>query len=237
MNKLLYTAAILLFATAFTSAKAQTADEIVKKNIEATGGEKNWHSVKTLKETGLVVSTGGSFNITVTVVNEQEMRIDVTLAGVNGYTIITQKEGWVFFPFQGQTAPQEMTADQVKLAQNQMDVRGDLFDYKKKGSTVAYEGKDTIDGKNCYKLLLTDKNNRKETMYIDTATNYLVHAINKVNVSGTDMEVVVMYDNYQRTPEGVVLPMDITSKGSTMKFSAVEINKPVDEAIFKPSLK
>lgn len=237
MSNLLYAAALFLSVAACTSAKAQTADEIVKKNIEATGGEKNWRNVNTLRETGTAMSPGGTVDLIRTVVNNKEMRIDISLGGMNGYTIITQKEGWVFFPFQGQTTPQEMTADQIKSTQDQLDVRGELFDYKEKGSTLEYEGKDTIDGKNCYKLLLTDKNSKKETMYIDTATYYLVHAVNKVSVNGSDMEVVAAFDNYKKTPEGIVLPMDVTAQGSTIKFTSVEINKPIDEALFKPSLK
>jgi len=237
MNKLSYAAALFLSIVACASAKAQTGDEIVKKNIEATGGEKNWRSINTLKESGTAISPGGSIGITRTVITNKEMRIDITLAGVNGYTIITQKDGWVFLPFQGQTTPQEMTPDQVKSTQDQLDVKGELFDYKRKGSTVEYEGRDTIDGKNCYKLLLTDKNGKKETMYIDTTTYYLVNATNKVSINGSDREVAAAFDNYKKTPEGVVLPMDVTTEGSTIKFTSVEINKPVDEAIFKPSLK
>jgi len=237
MNTVKYVFAFIFSVAAFASAKAQTADEIVKKNIEATGGIKNWQKVNTLKQTGSTQAQGMNIDIVRTIVNNKSLRVDITFNGVNGYTIITQTEGWIFFPFQGQAAPQNMTPEQVRDAQDQLDARGELYDYKEKGIKVEYEGKDTIDGKNCYKLLLTEKGGKTETMYIDVVTNYLVHSINKITANGESMEVPAVFSDYQKLPEGIVVPMTVNSEGHEIKFTSVEINKPVADSLFKPSMK
>jgi hypothetical protein len=212
-----------------------TADEIVKKNISVTGGAANWQKINTLKQTGGMQIQGNDISIVRTVVNNKALRVDISVGGMNGYTIITQTDGWVFLPFQGQTAPEAMTPDQVKLAQDQLDIRGELYDYKAKGSKIDYLGKDTIDGKNCYKLLLTDKNDKKETVYIDTATYYMVHSINKISANGQEMDVPAAFSDYKQQPEGILLPMTVNTQGSAIKFTTVEINKPVADSLFRPS--
>jgi hypothetical protein len=36
----------------------------------------------------------------------------------------------------GQTAPEPMTADEVKAGQDQLDIQGELIDYKEKGHSI-----------------------------------------------------------------------------------------------------
>ena len=38
----------------FLNGLAQTADEIIQKHIDATGGKSNWETIKTYKATGFV---------------------------------------------------------------------------------------------------------------------------------------------------------------------------------------
>ena len=48
------------------------------------------------------------------------------------------------------------------------------------------------------------------------------------------MEMTTDYSNYTKLPEGIVVPMGITIGGGELTVSKVEINKPVDEKLFKP---
>ena len=40
--------------------------------------------------------------------------------------------------------------------------------------------------------------------------------------------------NYTKFPEGIVFPMSLETGGVPLTIKTVEINKPVDESIFKP---
>jgi hypothetical protein len=56
--------------------------------------------------------------------------------------------------------------------------------------------------------------------------------ITKAN--GQESESKTDYSNYQKLPEGIWMPMNI-SGGNTIKIKKTEINVPVDESVFKPS--
>lgn len=56
-----------------------------------------------------------------------------------------------------------------------------------------------------------------------------------MKANGKEMEQVSMMSNYQKQPEGIVVPMTINTQGGEITFKTVEINKPVDESVFKPS--
>jgi hypothetical protein len=56
-----------------------------------------------------------------------------------------------------------------------------------------------------------------------------------VKANGKEMENTTNYGNYQKLPEGIVYPMSIESPEGPITLKSVEINKPVDEKIFKPA--
>lgn len=55
-----------------------------------------------------------------------------------------------------------------------MDIAGPLVDYIAKGNKAELQGKETIDGKEAYKVKLTLATGKDVTYYFDTKTNLLV---------------------------------------------------------------
>ncbi|MEI8279183.1 MAG: hypothetical protein WCG87_05420 [Bacteroidota bacterium] len=226
--------AFVMFGASY-NATAQTAEEIVNKHLTAIGGEANWKKVNSIKMVGAINANGTEITMTQTVVNGKAMRQDITLMGMSGYQIVTNKEGWSYMPFQGQKTPEAMTADDVKEQQEELDIQGKLVDYKTKGSKIAFLGKDQVEGTECFKLKLTTKAGKEETMYFDAGSYYLIKTTQKVKADGKEMEVATSFSNYQKQPEGIVIPMSVNAQGGEVVFKSVEINKPVDDKIFKPS--
>ena len=72
-------------------------------------------------------------------------------------------------------------------------------------------------------------------MFLDASTYYHIRSVEKVKANGKEMENISTYGNYTKLPEGIVYPMSIETGGGPMVLKSVEINKPVDESIFKPS--
>jgi outer membrane lipoprotein-sorting protein len=138
-------------------------------------------------------------------------------------------------PFQGQTKPEAMTADDVKDSQDELDVQGELVDYKAKGNKIEFLGKDDMEGTPCLKLKLTFKTGKEQTMYFDASNYYLLKTVAKVKANGKEMESVQTFSNYQKLPEGIFMPMVMSADGGEITFKSVEINKPVDDKIFKPN--
>lgn len=214
---------------------AQTADEIVAKHIEAIGGADAWKKINSMVTTGTIKINGAEIGVNQTVLNGKGSRQDISAMGMNGYTIITPAAGWNFMPFQGQKAPEPITADDLKEAQDELDVQGSLVDYKTKGHTIEYLGTDDVDGVDALKLKETLKSGKIETIFLDPKTYYIIRVIAKQKANGKEVDVTTNLSNYQKLPEGIMVPWSIGLPFGELVISKVEINKPVDENIFKPS--
>ena len=143
-------------------------------------------------------------------------------------------------PFQGQTQAEPMTEEMVKKGADQYDAQGALVDYKEKGHNVEYLGKEDVDGTECHKLKINHKSGKEETFYLDPASYYVIKAVSKTNINGQEVEMTTAFSNYKKLPEGIVIPMSINmpmgpGMSADLTITKIEINKPVDEAKFKPS--
>ena len=214
---------------------AQTVDEIVNKHIEAIGGADAWKKVNSMVSTGSLKVQGADIGMNIAVLNGKGSRTDISAMGMNGYMIVTPTAGWNFMPFQGQKTPEPITADDLKEAQEALDVQGNLLDYKAKGHSIELLGKDDVDGVEAFKIKETLKSGKVETIFIDPKTYYIIRSISKQKANGKESDVTTNLSNYQKLPEGIMVPMSITLPFGEMTISKVELNKPIDENIFKPS--
>jgi len=234
MKKLsmLFVAAAMLAGTAV---KAQNVDEIVKKHNEAVGGVAAWKKVNSIKYIGSVNAQGQEIPMTISTLNGKGFRFEMELMGMKGYSILTPTAGWNFFPFgSGQTKPEPMTADDVKQGQDQLDIMDELMTYKDKGAKLEYVGKDDVDGTECFKLKHTNKDAIVTTLYVDPTSYQVIRKVQKVKANGTEQEQTTTLGNFQKLPEGIVVPMSINAQGGEVKMTKVEVNTIKDESIFKP---
>ncbi len=226
---------IALTAVSFVFAQDQTADEIVNKYVDAIGGKEAWGKVNSIVMTGTMKVQGTDIGLVLTTLNKKGMRQDITAMGMSGYQIVTPTSGWNFMPFQGQKEPEPITADDLKESQEQLDVEGNLIGYKEKGHTIELVGTDDVDGVDALKLKETLKSGKVETLYIDPATYYVIRVVSKQKANGQEQEVTTDLGNYQKLPEGIVVPMTVKLPFGEMTLNKVEVNKDVDEKIFQPS--
>ena len=228
-RKLLFS--FLLVATAFI-AKAQTADEIIAKHVDAVGGAEAWRKVTSIRQEGAMKVQGADVKVTITVAHGKGNRQDIAVAGMNGFMIITPVAGWNFMPFNGQAQPEPMTAEDVKEGQPELDAWDPLVDYKEKGNTVELIGKDDVEGTECYKILYTYKSGKSLSLFIDPKSYHIIRTIAKQKSNGQEMEVTTNLSNYQKLPEGIVIPMSISLPFGELNVTKVEVNKTIDESIF-----
>jgi hypothetical protein len=226
-----------LFVAGGLLAQAQTADEIVAKHITAIGGADSWKKVNSMYQEGSVTVQGTDVAIAMTVLHNKGMRQNISLMGMTGYQIMTPTAGWNFMPFQGQQKPEAITADELKENADELDTQGELVDYKSKGHTVEYLGKDDVEGTEAYKLRITHKSGKVKTFYIDPASNYIIRTVSKQKANGQEVEMTTDLSDYKKLPEGIVVPMSVKLPFGQMKVTKVEVNKPVDENLFKPDVK
>ena len=151
----------------------------------------------------------------------------------DNYNILTTTEGWQFMPFQGQTKPEPMTADDVKTGQDELDIQDEFITYKQLGKKIENLGKDDVDGTECFKLKMIDKDGKETTYYLDPSNYFVIKETAKITANGKEMENSSTYSNYKKTENGVFIAMNIGGGFGDMEITKIEINPKIDESIFK----
>ena len=233
LNKIF--AAILLCATAVA---AQTADEIIAKNIAARGGIAKLHSINTIKTTAITSSPHGEVPVTIYKKRPNFYRNEITFQGLTGIQAYDGNTGWTIMPFRGKTDPELVPAEQLRSMQLQADINGSLVDYREKGSKVEYLGKESVEGTETYKLKVTLQNGVEQTLFIDTETNLVIKSRTRDLVRGTESVTESTFGDYKEV-NGITIPFSIESgapgapQKSKVTIQKIEINLPIDSAMFK----
>ena len=234
---------VFILALVFVQfANGQSVDDIIDQYITARGGKAKLDSIKTIYFEGTRQMMNNEVDVKVTKVDGKLSRFDFAFGGNSGYTIVTPDKGWTYIPMRSD-APEEIPAERLKTMQDQMDIAGPLVNYAAKGYKASLQGKDTINGKEAWKIQLTNDAGKDITFYIDTKTNFLIQTKQMMEGGGRrntgPTEVVSDYSDYKDV-DGVMFPQTITTEGTgmgagSMTFDKIEINQPVDEKLYKPS--
>jgi hypothetical protein len=214
------------------SGKAQTADEIIDKYVAAIGGRENWKKVNTMQMEGNVEVQGLEIPFKMRAVNGKGVRTDGEFQGNAFIDILTPTQGWSQNPMAGKATLQPISADELKEKLDELDIQGPFVDYKEKGSTVEFLGKDEADGNEYFKIKLTTKNANETTYFFDTKT-YLIYKQESVaKQQGQDVTVTIKNLDYQDVEGGIKMPFKIDQGMVILASKKVTINGPIDEAIF-----
>lgn len=236
MKKTLVVLSALIAVSAYT--KAQTADDIINKNIAAMGGLDKLNSIKTLYEEDSNMIQGLKIPIKVWMVNKKCQRVEFSYGGMTGFSILRSDSGWNFVPFQGQTKPEPATADDVKKGQEGLYVTDAFINYKEKGYKVMFEGTDESEGSESWKLKVTISDSISETYYIDPESNYVIMVKNKIIQNGKVVESTETRSDYKKTSDGYIFPMETNSSGQgDIKTYVIKVNEPINDKIFSPAVR
>jgi len=229
----------LLGAALFVPALwAQTADEIIAKNVQARGGADKLKSVQSVKSTATLAMGPGMEAPGVLMQKRGNLaRLEFTIQGLTAVQAYDGKNAWQIMPFMGKKDPELMAADEAKEMEQMADIDGPLVDYKSKGHKVELLGKEKVEGTDAYKLKLSLKNGDVETIYIDADSFLTIKEETKRTVRGSEQEVESAIGDYKEV-EGIIFPFAIESgiKGSPQKqkltITKIELNVPLDGALF-----
>jgi hypothetical protein len=232
---------LLLLAALCSSliSTAQTADELVAKNIEAKGGIEKITAIKTMRMTGKAVLPGGF----VGAVGQENARPNLvretfSLQGMTAVQAYDGTTGWQIQPFGGRKEPQLMGEDDLRDLLIDSDFDGPMVNYKAKGNTVEYLGHDVVDGDDALRLKVTQKNGDILYYYLDPDTFLEIRRETQEFIRGSVRESASEMGSYKPVA-GVMFPFSIASgpkndptSWQTTTVEKIEVNVPLDNSLF-----
>ncbi|CAN5613355.1 hypothetical protein BH10BAC2_BH10BAC2_06050 [soil metagenome] len=217
--------------------RAQTADEIIAKHIEAVGGKETITKITSvIIESGTEVM-GNQSSAKTYIVNGKAYRNELDFNGQSLVQVVTDKGGWAINPFTGGSDPAAMAPEEFNSNADLIYAGDPLVNYAANGGNVELAGQEKIGDINAYKIKYTNKYNVEILYYIDPATSYIIQASKKANVMGQEVTVNTTLSNYQKTDFGIMMPytinIDMGQFAMQINTKKVEINKAIDEKIFE----
>src|SRR5215213_2408914 len=198
---------LLSLTALFTaSVNAQTADEIIAKHIEATGGKEKLAAINSVQIENVMHVMDNDAPNKIIIVNGKGYRTESDFNGQKLVQVYTDKSGWAINPFAGGNEPEAMPEEQYKSGVGQLYVVP-LLNYAARGEKAELLGQEKVGNVNAYKVKVTDKANVATTYFIDPSTYYIVQAVRPAQFQGQSIDITSVYSNHKKSDYGWVVPM------------------------------
>ncbi|HEV8202559.1 MAG TPA: hypothetical protein VGS03_21305 [Candidatus Polarisedimenticolia bacterium] len=222
-------------AAATTSAPTQalTAEQIVEKHVAARGGLQKIRAIQTLRESGrMTEGPNREALVTRELKRPAQSRFEITLQGVTGVFVSDGTKGWKINPFDGDFEPKPLPEAAIREAAEQADIEGPLVDWKAKGHTIALAGRESVNGRDAFKIQVTLNSGGTRTEYIDAKTFQRVRSDSTRTMKGHAVQITATFGDYKKSG-GVAFPhtVEISASGRPQKMRVVvdkiEVNPPL----------
>ena len=220
------------------AAAAPTAEQIVERYIAARGGLSKIRGIQSLRQKAYVNAGGGREGVAVREIKRPgKIRFELTVQGRTAAYIVNGNTGWGVNPFEEDLTPKPLPEDVLADAAEQADIEGPLVDWKKKGHNLELAGKETIDGRDVYKLIMALKSGGSRVEYIDAKTYHQVRSdATRKTRSGT-VTTETRFSDFKKTG-GILFPrkVEVQAQGRPNKLrlvvNEVEVNPKIPDARF-----
>ena len=222
-------------------AKSQTADEVISKYISFIGGADKWKKIKTITSSGTYNYGGVEFPFQSFSKAPDRYRYIVTFKGKSFEQGYDGKVGWRIDGFKNEKTKTILKDKQARAMANESDVEPEspFIDYKSKGHQIVADGKDTVNGKLCYKIKLMSRNGDTATYFFDSDNYSLIkkRAVAK-NTELNNSMLDIIYSDY-RTIDAITTPFKTTCLADEqtvliITVQEVKLNEPIEDNSFKP---
>jgi hypothetical protein len=215
---------LLVFVLIFSQLSfAQTAKEIIDKNIELSGGLTNWKLLNSVLLQGKVIlGIKDEYPIKI---YQQRPNLTKTVITINGKdTAIEGYDGTKGYAMNYATNKVQEYAEYVSESFD-----NDFIDWENKGFEAKYLGKEKIGDIYCHKVELT-KNVNKNIYYFDTKSYMLLKEVKK--------DEALIYSDYKKVGN-FSMPFRIESSSAkkdgdyVMLINRIDVNKVFPANTFK----
>ncbi len=230
----------VVMAAAALPAAAQTTEEVLGKYYEAIGGEAAWTALSTMRASGTLDVMGGMMTGPFTIVQRRpdQLRIEMSIQGMEIVQAYDGETAWQVMPMMtGSSEPMVADAEAAQQITEQSDLDGPLIGWKEDGTSIEYEGMETVDGAEMSRLKVTTKDGLVTTYYLDG--DYLpVKMVAVRQVQGVETQLTTSLGDYQEVG-GLMFPflieIDTPMGVQQLTFDSIEVNMPIDGSVFSMS--
>lgn len=231
MKRTFILTALMLFA--FIGSHAQSLDDVLKKHYAATGQEK-LAAVKTFYVKAKISMMGMDMPMTIQMKKPDKFRIEMEAMGQKIIQAYDGENGWMQNPMAG-AGTTDLKGPELKQAMSQADLEGELYNYEKKGHSAELLGKVNADGKEAYKIKLTNADGTVKDYFIDAGT-YLINKI-KVTIESmgqtVDVETKVSeYKDINGIKMGSKMEISTPMGNQSMVMEEIKLDESMDDSIF-----
>jgi outer membrane lipoprotein-sorting protein len=229
--------ALLVIATLAPAAAAQTAGEIVARNLEAKGGVDRLKSLDSLKITGTMTVQGKALPLTILSKRPNLVRQELVVGGTTVIQAFDGTRAWATNPIAG-GKPQELPPEATAVIGRTAEFDTAFLDYEARGHTIELTGSDTLDGTPVHRLKLTTSRGDVQHFVIDAKTGLELRASQEVEIGPGQKQSVTTEMRDYKPVDGVLMPHEIRRLVdgkilSRLRISRIEVNTIPDDSLFR----
>lgn len=218
---------------------AQTVDEIVAMNLKSKGGAEKWKAISSVKMSGSMTAQGMDLDMTVYARRPNHTRQELNIKGTTLVQAFDGTNGWIVNPLMGSDTPQEMPAPLVEMMRNTADFDGPIVDYKAKGHTIEYVGREKVGDAEAHHLKITLKSGDIQHSYLDVATGVELRKSQDIDPGTGQTQTLQTEMSDYRAVDGVLVAHSIRQlmngqPVAQMSIGSVQFNAPdVRDELFR----
>lgn len=237
--------ALVMCAGAFAQEAAKapdlTAEQILDKSIDASGGKAAHEKITSTVAKGTVDITFAPGASATTEIYAKAPNKRLTVTVVDGYGEIRQGfDGTIGWSEDPQGGLRDLSGDELEQTKRSADIHAALK-WREIYPKVELKGKEKVNNRDAYVVILTPKTGKTVTQFIDAETFLPSRVVTTVVSPQGEFETKTELADY-RDVDGIKVPFQITQTipmgDLIIKFTEMKNNVPVDDAKFvKPSSK
>jgi len=220
-----------------------TGEQIVDRSVEVRGGLEAWRKIGTIIWAGHLESERSAVPKLPFELKEKrpgKSRFEITEPAHRSLRVFNGVGGWKMrMGEDGRPDVKPLTAQEVRFARSAPGLEGPLIDYRAKGSRVALEGTEDLDGRPNYRIGVTLLDGEHQTVWID-AQSFLESRFDRTAYGPTGPKgvVSVRYRDYKEIG-GLALPSVLEISGAAavkpdrMVIDRVALNPVIEDREFQ----
>lgn len=240
ISTIIKTALITIMTLASVALSAQTAEEVLTKFYEASGGKAVWEEVNTYTLTrSFVANAPTDYEMEVNVSTENgKISRRKSIMKRDFFYVVDGNDGWLKIPMGSMDKNVKYTVKDLSDGEKsgmQQEVKDGvlpLLGFEKKGFKSSFEGYKSYDGKTLAKVSLT-RGDDKIDYFFDKTSGLIVKEI----YTSPKLTETWEHTKYAETSNGIKYPtesiyLDSKANKKTTVTTTLEVNSTIDPVLF-----